>query len=502
MKRKTQIVNGVTYVYDYFYVWDEKTQSNIRKRKYLGKLIDGDFVPNRVSALEDKLEEKERLEPQDVFGSQVRSRACGATALLLQLAKKFGVLADLEQAFPVYFEQILSLGMYLGLEFDRPLNRFHRWALTHEHPYGRDISDEEIINLFENISQKEIDVYLLEQWKRKKENKVFVHSHRVLTSMIETSALAMEGVDNEQFPWLNLATVSSSDGIPFSYELSEESLKKAENVQRILTKSTYAGRKITWVGDCDEGLLVDYLLRESCEFVVNVNRGSLFEELMHTVKLDGGFQFKDGWTFQEPLQLYSRTFSIIRKIGNKKRKVWIHCFSQPTEEMRQGDYSNGKIKYFHTMAGGLPSKWGVRFIPDSLICSSKDNKVFMLASVGYEKPFDAMNAYRKKDFEAALFSNIFEKFYLRPFSFGARVPENIRNAQIFLEFLGLVFFNGTRRLHSLSGLYSEMFHTELLDELDKVMRFSLPGKSAKVSTLTPWQEEIYSKLGIKAPGRR
>ncbi len=116
-------------------------------------------------------------------------------------------------------------------------------------------------------------------------------------------------------------------------------------------------------------------------------------------------------------------------------------------------------------------------------------------------PIQACNAFRRQDFQYALFSNISEKFYLRPFSYCGGETGAVRLSQFFLQFLGLVLFDATRKEHSKSGLWSEMYHTTLLDILDTVQRYTQPGKGSKVSRLNEEQKEIYRKLGQRMPGR-
>ena len=45
MPYSTQIINGREYAYEYKSVWNKEKQRSEQKRDYLGRIIDGEFVP-------------------------------------------------------------------------------------------------------------------------------------------------------------------------------------------------------------------------------------------------------------------------------------------------------------------------------------------------------------------------------------------------------------------------------------------------------------------------
>ncbi|MCI5850655.1 MAG: hypothetical protein MR009_03755, partial [Sutterellaceae bacterium] len=120
-KRRTQTIRGVEYVYEPYEEWDEKRGRNIRKRRYVGKMEDGRFVPNRTYALTERMRQLGVTGPAEVYGSSVKARACGATEFFTLLSRGLGVSDDLEACFPGDWKAILSLGYYLGLDFGIPV---------------------------------------------------------------------------------------------------------------------------------------------------------------------------------------------------------------------------------------------------------------------------------------------------------------------------------------------------------------------------------------------
>lgn len=61
MPRGKQTIQGRTYVYEYKNYWNSDKKRSEQKREYIGRIIGGEFVPNRVYKLRMELEaEKEK----------------------------------------------------------------------------------------------------------------------------------------------------------------------------------------------------------------------------------------------------------------------------------------------------------------------------------------------------------------------------------------------------------------------------------------------------------
>jgi hypothetical protein len=57
MARRTQTINGTAYVYDEIDThWVADKKYGTRKRKYIGKMVDGLFVPNKNYLLQQALD--------------------------------------------------------------------------------------------------------------------------------------------------------------------------------------------------------------------------------------------------------------------------------------------------------------------------------------------------------------------------------------------------------------------------------------------------------------
>jgi len=72
-KRRTQVIKGVSYVYEDYPYWDKELKQNRHRREYIGKLgEDGEFIPNKKHlACQKKMAEK-----GDAYSSPMLFRGC------------------------------------------------------------------------------------------------------------------------------------------------------------------------------------------------------------------------------------------------------------------------------------------------------------------------------------------------------------------------------------------------------------------------------------------
>jgi len=184
-KIKTQVIKGITYVFErtsYRIPGDEKVH---QKRVYLGKYADdGVFIPNKHFLALSDAEQRETglLVPER---PSVRGRPAaperytrlffGATYLFDQLSSQLGVTDDLKTCFPVAWKQILSIAWYLVLEERNPLSRFVKWSRTHRHPYGKVIASPRSSDLFASIEEDQIQRFFSLQVRRRLETEYLAY---------------------------------------------------------------------------------------------------------------------------------------------------------------------------------------------------------------------------------------------------------------------------------------------------------------------------------------
>lgn len=526
MTRRIQNIKGVDYVYEPYVEWDPDRRVNVHKRRYIGKMVEGNFVPNKTYELAQQLRHSDLVGPAEIYGSSVQAQLCGLTEFLEILSRRMGISDDLEGCFPRNWKEILSLAFYLTTEFAMPLNRFHRWAQTHEHPALNDISDDAIIDLLKCIDVDRAREFLTRQVKRRAGKSVTVYAHDFFLSLQELAVLALSGADSREWPRQKLLTIySEASGLPCGFVAAAR-----DRADRPLSFDWLKGRlaefgieKPTVVSSARifEDDVLEKMLEAGWHFICDQPQAkSFYEQHFGGLTLPSEDSPLPDWHWNERVRVYEQTRLLMRPIGCDKhgsvrrRRVWVHFYFDPavgTTEASQsgrqtvatmmGDYADEPRTYYHTFAGGLVSRYGVRLMPNALAWASvRESGFYCLITNAKKSAFDALNAFRRQDFQYEHFSNMCERLYLRPFSYGGSEPDSVFQSQLFLQFLGLVFFEATRREHSKSGLWSEINHTNLLDELDTIQRYSQKGKGATVSKLTPYQKEIYKKLGIRPPG--
>ena len=135
MPQRIQMIHGVPYVYEDSATWDKEKKNAKHARHYIGKMVDGVFVPNKTYELECALKESKEKKPGPQENTQSIRQFCGATYLFDRIGEKLGITEDLAKCFPDIYEQLLSLAYYLILEDNNPLRRFPRYSMESLHDF-------------------------------------------------------------------------------------------------------------------------------------------------------------------------------------------------------------------------------------------------------------------------------------------------------------------------------------------------------------------------------
>ena len=110
---RTQVIKGVSYVYEDYPYWDKATKQNRHRREYIGKLgQDGKLIPNKkYLARQNVAAEKGAVAPAVKTASRCYY---GATHLLDEISRVAGIQEDLRACFPNTYQMWMSLAYYLG----------------------------------------------------------------------------------------------------------------------------------------------------------------------------------------------------------------------------------------------------------------------------------------------------------------------------------------------------------------------------------------------------
>lgn len=136
---KSQKIQDKVYVYIDRPFWNPDKRRGEHKRDCIGKIVDGQFSPNKKYLLQLQ-EEAKVVKPGPVPTADCKRQFYGATYLLDRIGEKLGITDDLKACFPNLYKQIMSISYFLVLENGLSMYRFRKWSLIHRHPYGEVLS--------------------------------------------------------------------------------------------------------------------------------------------------------------------------------------------------------------------------------------------------------------------------------------------------------------------------------------------------------------------------
>jgi len=125
--RGTQIIKGTEYVFESDSKWNADKQYGTHKRTYIGKMVDGVFVPSKRHKLQTALDAATQASPGPVPITASARTFFGATYLFDAIGEKLGITEDLQSCFPEFWKQILSIAYYLIMEDRNPLSGNGKW---------------------------------------------------------------------------------------------------------------------------------------------------------------------------------------------------------------------------------------------------------------------------------------------------------------------------------------------------------------------------------------
>ena len=248
MPRATQIINGREYVYEYKSVWNKEKQRSEQKREYIGRMIDGEFIPNKTYLLRDELsKEKEMSEKKGpVPATECKRLFSGATYLLDQIGDMLDIETDLKSCFPSVYKEMLSLSYYLALEPSSPLYRFKRWATTHKHPFGKDIASQRSSEILPLVTEASKMDFFRKQSKRRSESEYLFYDSTSISSYSEQLKQVKYGKnkDGDHLAQINLALLlGQSSGLPLYYRKLPGNITDVMTITNLLAGIEYLDLK-------------------------------------------------------------------------------------------------------------------------------------------------------------------------------------------------------------------------------------------------------------------
>jgi transposase len=530
MPRGTQVIKGTEYVFDSDSKWNADKQYGTHNRSYIGKMVDGVFVPNAKHRLKEALEEAKRArQPGPVIVSASSRLFCGATALFDAIGEKLGITEDLKTCFPDSWKEILSIAYYLILEDRNPLSRFPRWASNHRHPFGGNIPSQRSSDLFGTIGEDAKQRFFLAQTRRRMETEYLAYDTTSISSYSTMIKQVRYGrnKDHDRLPQINLALLyGQSSRLPVYYRKLPGNISDVSTVKNLLADIAFLSfNKVKLV--MDRGFYsednINALYQHHYKFLIAVKKTlglvqTALEEVRESMLSRSSYDsaFKINYHSRTVDWSYRETKKRSGQIERGERRLYLHLYFNDQravddktafnllldsleEELRSGrhdpDHEKLYRKYYDIST--TPVR-GMSITPrqDAIDLAERDYGYFALISNDIKDPMEALKLYRSKDLIEKAFGNLKERLNMRRTSVWS---EQNLDGKLFVQFVALMYLSYITAAMNDKGMFKEHTIHELLDDLDVIECFEHPGHAAQVGEITKKQKALFASLGVGLP---
>ena len=529
IKRRTQMIKGVSYVYEDHPYWDPSKKQIRHKREYIGKQGSrGEFVPNKTYAAQQKLEAVAVQE--NILSIPVARRSYhGATYLLDILGDRTGVTADLKACFPEDYMKILSIAYYLVLESDSPMYRFPKWAMTHTHPHGENLASQRISELFAAITETAKMAFFERQSQRYIEKEYLAYDTTSISSYSELIDQVKYGKnkDLEPLPQVNLALIFGENSmLPVYYRKLPGNIPDVKTIHKLLQDIRFLNlQKVKLV--MDRGFYsaenIDALYHDHDKFILGTRCNTRFvsgllEKVRESIKDFTHYSVDqdvyctgsmEKWPYQER--------NVAGKVvSTDERRIYVHIYynAQRAEEekanfikalavveqtLREGTASTvqkaGSSKYFivrKTPVRGIQIEYDEQAIREHV----RNFGYFILLSNEIKDPREALELYRNKDLIEKAFTNLKNRLDMRRTAVSS--SENLEG-KLFIQYVALIFVSSIHQTMKKHVLYRNYSMQTLLDELDLIECFDYDGQKRHYGEVTKKQDALYECFNVSPP---
>jgi len=509
---------GITYAYENESYWDKEKKQPRSRRKLIGRLDEktGTILPTR---------ERKIPMPEPIS----KRTFCGATYLFDVIVKELGIEKDLKECFPQQYTQLLSIAYYLILEDRNPLFRFSKWAATHKHPYGKDISSQRSSDLFASITEDAKNRFFVLQGRRKREREYWFYDSTSISSYSKCLAQVRYGhnKDHEHLEQINLAVMYGEESqLPFYYRKLPGNISDVKTVKNLIADiNQLEFQKVKLV--MDKGFYseenVNAMLGAHLKFLLGVKVSLLYVQEILAKARDEMRNF-DHYHPDYSLYTYSKTITWDYRrdrpykgdTAKEDRRMYLHLYYSGEkalederalnvkliswkEELESGEpnAANEKsyAKYFEVKA--TPVRGVKVTVKQKAIEQAKKNYgYFAMISNEIKDPIKALDLYRNKDLIEKTFENIKERLSFRRTLVSS---EQSLDGKLFVEFIALIIMSEIKRRMQEKELFNKYTMQELLDQIDLIECFEQEGRAARYGEVIKKQADIYEALGITTP---
>jgi len=107
-----------------------------------------------------------------------------------------------------------------------------------------------------------------------------------------------------------------------------------------------------------------------------------------------------------------------------------------------------------------------------------------------------LEIYRQKDLVEKAFDNLKERLNLRRLAVSS---EQSLDGKLFVQFVALIYLSYITGKMQKTNLFKDYTLQEVLDELDIIECFAIPGQRLQVGEMTNRQAELYGKFAVEPP---
>ena len=516
---------GVRYAYESVSYWDKDKQQSRAKRVCIGRVDPGtgEIIPTRKK----KIPEGKTIK---VPITRTARSFYGATYLFDRIGEGIGVTKDLMTCFPESYLKILSIAYYLILEDKNPLSRFPRWAHVHRHPYGEVISSQRSSDLFAAITEEGRQRFFKLQGKRRVEKEYLAYDSTSVSSYSQCLRQVRYGKnkDHEHLPQINLTLLFGQHSrLPFYYRKLPGNIPDVKTLRKLLSDMNALGyEKIKVV--LDRGFYsaanINDMYKHHMKFLIAARLPLRFVDIhldpvrekmrsfTHYSKIYGlyAYSLPITWDYVQD-RPYKRD-----TLTEDRRRMYLHLYYSPEraledekafisrlsdwrEELESGirhpDHEKYYAKYFEMKS--TPVRGTKVIAKEETLTEAKRNYgYFALLSNEIKDPLEALTIYRNKDLVEKAFENLKERLNVRRLAVSS---EQSLDGKLFVQFIALIFLSHITRKMQESNLFKDYTLQEVLDELDVIECYEVPGQRLMAGEMTKRQRELYTKLGVMAP---
>ncbi len=415
------------------------------------------------------------------------------------------------------------------LEDKNPLSRFPRWALLHRHPYGEVISSQRSSELFASITEEARQRFFRLQGKRRVDREYLAYDSTSISSYSKCLRQVRYGKnkDHEHLAQINLTLLFGQQSrLPFYYRKLAGNIPDVKTLRKLLADMNTLGyEKIRVV--LDRGFFsaanINDMYRHHMKFLIAAKQ-SLKLVKTHLDKVRD--KMRSWHHYRQTYQLYTYSLPITWDYVQARpykgdtiqadRRMYLHLYYSPERaledekafnsrmadwqeelesDQRHPDHEKHYVKYFEVKS--TPVR-GMKIIArEEAVAEAKRNHgYFALLSNEIKDAVEALEIYRNKDLVEKAFDNLKERLNLCRVAVSS---EQSLDGKLFVEFIALIFLSYIKRKMQENNLFKNSTMQEVLDELDIIECFEVPGQQLKVGEITNRQMDFCTQLGVMPP---